>query len=49
MGNTVRANRYSEEFKQGAIRLVLEKKQSIAEVCAAISACRETHWNAGWR
>lgn len=31
-------NRYSEEFKQGAIKLVLENKQSIAEVFRNLGA-----------
>ncbi|MFT9057527.1 MAG: transposase [Ethanoligenens sp.] len=26
-------NRYGEEFRQGAVKLVLENKQSIAEAC----------------
>lgn len=33
-------NRYSEEFKQGAIKLVLENKQSIAEVCRNLGVSR---------
>lgn len=33
-------NRYSEEFKQGAIKLVLENKQSIAEVSRNLGVSR---------
>ena len=33
-------NRYSEEFKQGAIKLVLENKQSIAEACRNLGVSR---------
>jgi transposase len=32
--------RYSEEFKQGAIKLVRENKQSIAEVCRNLGVSR---------
>lgn len=32
--------RYSEEFKAGAIKLVLENKQSIAEVCRNLGVSR---------
>lgn len=32
--------RYSEEFKQGAVKLVLENKQSIAEVCRNLDVSR---------
>lgn len=32
--------RYSEEFKSGAIKLVLENKQSIAEVCRNLGVSR---------
>lgn len=39
MGNS-NGNRYSEEFKQGAIKLVLENKQSIAEVCRNLGVSR---------
>ncbi|MFT9057727.1 MAG: transposase [Ethanoligenens sp.] len=35
-------NRYSEEFKQGAIKLVLENKQSIAEACRNLGVSRGT-------
>jgi transposase len=33
-------NRYSEEFKQGAIKLALENKQSVAEVCRNLGVSR---------
>lgn len=33
-------NRYSGEFKQGAVKLVLENKQSIAEVCRNLGVSR---------
>ena len=33
-------NRYSEEFKQGAVKLVLENKQSIAEACQNLGVSR---------
>ena len=33
-------NRYSEEFKQGAVKLVLENKQSIAEACRNLGVSR---------
>jgi transposase len=33
-------NRYSEEFKQGAVKLVLEDKQSIAEACRNLGVSR---------
>jgi transposase len=33
-------NRYSEEFKEGAIKLVRENKQSIAEVCRNLGVSR---------
>lgn len=33
-------NRYSEEFKHGAVKLVLENKQSIAEVCRNLGVSR---------
>ncbi len=33
-------NRYSGEFKQGAIKLVLENKQSIAEACRNLGVSR---------
>lgn len=39
MGNS-NGNRYSEEFKQGAIKLVLENKQSVAEVCRNLGVSR---------
>lgn len=39
MGNS-KGNRYSEEFKQGAIKLVLENKQNIAEVCRNLGVSR---------
>lgn len=39
MGNS-NGNRYSEEFKQGAIKLVLENKQSVAEVCRNLGMSR---------
>jgi transposase len=39
MGNS-NGNRYSEEFKQGAIKLVLENKQNIAEVCRNLGVSR---------
>ncbi len=35
-------NRYSEEFRQGAIKLVLENKQSIAEACRNLGVSRGT-------
>jgi len=35
-----KGTRYSEEFKQGAIKLVLENKQSIAEVCRNLGVSR---------
>jgi transposase len=35
-----KGNRYSEEFKQGAIKLVRENKQSIAEVCRNLGVSR---------
>ena len=34
--------RYNEEFREGAIKLVLEKKQSIAEVCRNLGVSRGT-------
>jgi AraC-like DNA-binding protein len=39
MGKNKRT-RYSEEFKKGAIKLVLENKQSIAEVCRNLGVSR---------
>lgn len=39
MGNS-NGNRYSEEFKQGAVKLVLENKQSVAEVCRNLGVSR---------
>ena len=39
MGNS-NGSRYSEEFKQGAIKLVLENKQSVAEVCRNLGVSR---------
>ncbi len=33
-------NRYSEDFKQGAVKLVLENKQSIAEACRNLGVSR---------
>ena len=38
--NNSNGNRYSEEFKQGAIKLVLENKQSVAEVCRNLGVSR---------
>ena len=35
-----KGNRYSEEFKQGAVKLVLVNKQSIAEVCRNLGVSR---------
>jgi transposase len=35
-----KGTRYSEEFKQGAVKLVLENKQSLAEVCRNLSVSR---------
>lgn len=35
-----KGTRYSEEFKKGAIKLVLENKQSIAEVCRNLGVSR---------
>jgi transposase len=35
-----KGTRYSEEFKKGAIKLVLENKQSIAEVCRNLGISR---------
>lgn len=35
-----KGNRYSEEFKQGAVKLVLENKQSIAEACRNLGVSR---------
>ncbi|QNK39910.1 transposase [Caproicibacter fermentans] len=35
-----KGRRYSEEFKQGAVKLVLENKQSIAEVCRSLGVSR---------
>lgn len=35
-----KGTRYSEEFKQGAVKLVLEDKQSIAEVCRNLGVSR---------
>jgi len=35
-----RGTRYSEEFKQGAIKLVLESKQNVAEVCSNLGVSR---------
>lgn len=34
--------RYSEEFKQGAVKLVLENKQNIAEACRNLGISRGT-------
>jgi len=34
--------RYNEEFREGAIKLVLEKKQSIAQVCRNLGVSRGT-------
>jgi transposase len=39
MGNS-KGTRYSEEFKNGAKKLVLENKQSIAEVCRNLGVSR---------
>ena len=39
MGNS-NGNRYSKEFKQGAIKLVLENKKSVAEVCRNLGISR---------
>lgn len=41
-------NRYSEEFRQGAVKLVLENKQSIAEARRNLGVSRGTmeHWPA---
>jgi transposase len=39
MGNS-KGTRYSEEFIKGAIKLVLENKQSIAEVCRNLGVSR---------
>jgi transposase len=33
-------NRYSEEFKEGAVKLVMENKQSISEVCRSLGVSR---------
>ena len=41
MGNS-NGNRYSEEFKQGAIKLVLDNKQSIVEACRNLGVSRNT-------
>lgn len=35
-------NRYSEEFKQGAVKLVLKNKQNIAEACRNLGVSRGT-------
>lgn len=35
-------NRYSEEFRRGAVKLVLENKQSIAEACRNLGVSRGT-------
>jgi transposase len=35
-----KGTRYSEEFKKGAIKLVLENKQRIAEVCRNLGVSR---------
>ena len=35
-----KGTRYSEEFKQGTVKLVLENKQSIAEVCRNLGVSR---------
>jgi len=35
-------NRYGEEFRQGAVKLVLENKQSIAEACRNLGVSRGT-------
>jgi len=35
-----KGTRYSEEFKKGAIKLVLENKQSITEVCRNLGVSR---------
>jgi transposase len=34
--------RYNEEFREGAVKLVLEKKQSIAQVCRNLGVSRGT-------
>jgi transposase len=34
--------RYSEEFRQGAIKLVLENEQSVAEACRNLGVSRGT-------
>lgn len=34
--------RYDEEFRQGAVKLVLENKQSIAEACRNLGVSRGT-------
>ena len=39
MGDS-KGNRYSEEFKQGAIKVVLENKQNITEVCRNLGVSR---------
>jgi transposase len=39
MGNN-NGNRYSEEFKEGAVKLVLENKQSITELCRNLGISR---------
>lgn len=41
MGNS-NGNRYGEEFRQGAVKLVLENKQSIAEACRNLGVSRGT-------
>jgi transposase len=35
-------NRYSKEFRQGAVKLVLENKHSIAEACRNLGVSRGT-------
>ena len=35
-------NRYSEKFKQGAVKLVLENKQNVAEACRNLGVSRGT-------
>ena len=35
-------NRYDEEFRQGAVKLILQNKQSIAEACRNLGVSRGT-------
>lgn len=39
---TSNGNRYGEEFRQGAVKLVLENKQCIAEACRNLGVSRGT-------